>query len=262
MIRSLPLVALLGVAAGAGRAQAQVTPPAGQSWVELGGFYHSVSNGFGDWKGGYFRGVSSSRRNVWYLEAKGQEAFKDNGGYGSIANVHSFGSRVYTQIGIGGGTGNYTLPEARVDLALSVKLGRARSVILTGGGTWVRAKTIYEDKAAFGSLTWYAGPTVVATVGGRVNWSDPNAVRSERGEGSLTLGRWGTAQLTLRGRAGTEGYQLTGTATTLQRFKSQEGGASLRAWTGHNWGVVLGGEYYHNPFYSRSGGSAGVFLGW
>ncbi len=66
----------------------------------------------------------------------------------------------------------------------------------------------------------------------------------------------------LRGGAGTEGYQLTGIAATLRRFRSQEAGVSWREWIGARFGLVLGGELYHNPFYPRAGVSLGVFRGW
>jgi YaiO family outer membrane protein len=130
------------------------------------------------------------------------------------------------------------------------------------GGTFVRAKTIYQDKAAFAGLTWYAGRGVLAELGARVNWSDPNAVRSERVNAAFTLGAGGRRIVTLRGSAGTEGYQLTGTSATLRRFKSQELAVSWRQWTGRRWGFVLAGEIYDNPFYTRAGLSLGAFRGW
>ncbi|HEU5219509.1 MAG TPA: YaiO family outer membrane beta-barrel protein [Gemmatimonadales bacterium] len=236
-------------------------PPPGASWVEAGGFYHRVSGDFGDWKGGYLRGVVSGSRDVWYLDAKAQEAFRDRGVYGALADVHSFGSRVYSQLSIGGGTGAYVLPKLRVDAALAIKLGSARSVVLTAGGTFVKAKTIYEDRALFGGLTWYAGPAVLE-LSGRINWSDPNAVRSERVNGAVTLGRPGRRVVVLRGGAGTEGYQLTGATATLRRFASQEGAFAWREWTGRHFGFVVGSELYHNPFYTRAGASLGVFRAW
>ena len=255
---------LLAVATGLvwihASAAAQAPAP-GASWIEAGGFYHRVSGDFGDWKGGYVRAVLSGARNVWYLDAKGQEAFRDQGVYGALANVHSFGSRVYSQLSIGGGTGVYVLPELRLDGALAIKLGRRKSVVATAGGTWVKSKSIYKDRAAFGGLVWYAGPAVLE-VAGRINWSDPNAVRSERINGAITLGRSGHRLVVIRGGAGTEGYQLTGTASTLRRFRSQEAGLSWRQWTGRHFGLVLGGELYHNPFYTRAGVSLGFFRAW
>lgn len=237
-------------------------PPPGSSWVEAGGFYHHVSNDFGSWTGGYARLVLAGARDAWYLDAKAQEAFRDRGVYGSFANVHSFGSRVYTQLGVGAGSGDYVLPKLRLDGSLTLKLGPARRVLLTAGGTYVKSKSIYDDQALFASLTWYATPSVLLELGGRVNWSDPGAVRSARAQAALTAGRTGRSILTLRGSAGTEGYQLTGAPVTLQEFKSQDAGLSLRRWLGAHVGIVVGGEWYHNPFYTRAGGSLGLFYGW
>lgn len=254
------LAVTLGLGARPGPAAAQA-PPGGASWIEAGGFYHRVSGGFGDWKGGYARAVLSGGRNVWYLDAKAQEAFHDRGVYGALANVHTFGSRVYSQVSLGGGTGTYVLPELRLDAALAVKLGAARSVVVTVGGTFVRARSIYQDHALAAGLVWYAGPAVVE-LSGRVNWSNPNAVRSERVQGAIMLGAPGRRMVALRGSAGTEGYQLTGVTATLRRFRSQEAAMSWREWTGRHFGVVLGGELYHNPFYTRGGVSLGLFHGW
>jgi YaiO family outer membrane protein len=252
-------VALLGSGATAGFAQA---PPRGSSWVEAGAFYHHVSDGFGSWKGGYARAVVAGARDTWYFDAKVQEAFRDRGGYGSLANVHSFSSRFYTQLGAGAGTGDFVLPDLRLDASLTFKLGAARSLLFTAGGTYLDAKLGYRDKVLFGSLTWYASPTLLLEAGGRVNWSDPGTVRSERVSGALTLGRVGGGVLTLRGSAGTEGYQLIAPSVTLRKFRSQDAGVSLRHWLGHQLGVVVGGEWYHNPFYTRAGGSLGVFHAW
>jgi YaiO family outer membrane protein len=87
-------------------------------------------------------------------------------------------------------------------------------------------------------------------------------VRSERESGALTLGRVGGGVLKIRGCAGTEGYQLIAPSVTLRKFRSQEAGVSLRHWLGHQRGVVVGGEWYHNPFYTRAGGSPGGFHAW
>jgi YaiO family outer membrane protein len=234
----------------------------GASWIEAGAFYHHVDQGFGSWKGGYARAVVAGARNVWYLDARAQEAFRDRGVYGSLANVHHFGSRLFTQLGVGGGTGKYVLPELRADGALTLKLGSAHALLLTAGGSYIKSKSIYDDRALFGSLAWYATPSLLLDLGGRVNWSDPGAVRSERVSGALTWGRPGGAIVTLRGGAGTEGYQLTSAPVTLQKFRSQEAGVTLRHWLVRHAGVVLGGEWYHNPFYTRAGGSLGFFHAW
>ncbi|HEV8355803.1 MAG TPA: YaiO family outer membrane beta-barrel protein [Gemmatimonadales bacterium] len=263
--------AFAGGALAVGMASAGLTAPAaaqalpqkpGASWIEAGALAHHVSNDFGNWQGAYARAVLAGARNVWYLEAKAQEAFRDDGVYGSITNVHTWTSFFYTQVGIGGGTGEFVLPALREDLALNFKLGRARSLVLTVGETYINSQLVYEDKAFFASLSWYASGTVLVEAGGRINWSDPGNVRSQRASGALTIGRVGKSQLTLRGNAGSEGYQLTGVAQTLRRFNSWEAGASWRAWLSRSWGVVIGDELYHNPFYTRAGATVGLFRAW
>jgi YaiO family outer membrane protein len=234
----------------------------GSSFVEAGAFYQPVTEGFGDWKGGYARAVVTSQKNAWYLEAKSQEAFRDRGSYGSISNVHTLSDRVYSQLGIGGGTGGYVLPDLRVDGALSLKLGHSKAVVVTVGATLVAAKQDFSDKAAFGTLTWYVGPGVVAEIGARFNSSNPGGVGSGRGTVALTLGRVGRHLVVLRGGAGTEGYQLTGGAAALRRFKSQEAGVSWRQWIARRWGLVFGADWYHNPFYTRAGLTIGGFRAW
>jgi len=255
------LLILLALVYQDGPALAQARPP-GSSWVEAGGFYQHVSQGFGDWKGVYGRAVLVSARNAWYLDAKAQEAFRDKGVYGSLANVHTFSSRFYTLLGVGGGSGDFVLPDLRLDASLNFKVGRSRALILTAGGTFVDAKLGYRDKALFGSLTWYAGGSLLFEAGARANWSNPGAVGSARGYGSLSVGKNGGDLLALRGSAGTEGYQLTGLSATLRKFRSQEAGLSWRHWFSRAFGSVLGGDWYHNPFYTRAGAAVGFFRAW
>jgi YaiO family outer membrane protein len=233
-----------------------------QSWVEAGAFYQHVTNDFGDWKGAHARAVLAGSRNVWYLDAKAQEAFRDRGVYGALANVHTFSSRFYTQVGIGAGTGDFVLPDLRLDASLNLKLGSARSLILTAGGTLVDAKSGFEDRALFGAVTWYAARTMLLEGGARINWSNPGSVSSARGYGSLSVGRSGSSLLTLRGSAGGEGYQLASPGAPLREFNSEEAGLTWRIWFARSVGAAIGGDWYHNPFYTRTGASFGLFHAW
>jgi len=257
----LLVLMLLGLQTGRLAAQAPAPPP-GSSWVELGGFHQPVSHSFGDWTGAYGRAVLSGRRDVWYLEAKYQEAFRDQGAWGSLANVHTFSDRLYTQLAVGAGSGDYVLPDLRLDASVSLKLGSGRKVIATAGATLVDARRGYDDKALFATMTWYASGSALLEAGVRFNSSNPGSIGSGRGTGAVTLGRSGNRLVTLRGSAGTEGYQLTGTGAPLRRFRSQEVGLAWREWLGPRWGAVVGGDWYHNPFYTRAGVTLGVFRAW
>jgi YaiO family outer membrane protein len=252
----LPLwcAAALCVAAGA---EAQE-----RSHIAVSGFHHRVSDGFGHWSGAAARLTLSGSRSAWYVDAKGQRAFGDEGVYGAVTFVGDLTSRMFLSAGLGSGTGDFVFPDLRADAAMHLKLGSARRVVVFAGGTLVNAKLGFEDRAAFGGVTWYASAQAVLEVGGRINWSDPGGVRSERVNASATLGRTGGRLVVLRGNAGDEGYQLAGPGQVLRRFDSHEAEVLWQEPVARRWSLVFGGTWYHNPFYDRAGASIGLAHGW
>jgi YaiO family outer membrane protein len=68
--------------------------------------------------------------------------------------------------------------------------------------------------------------------------------------------------IVIRGGGGTEGYQLTGDIETQRRFTSYEASVSWREWLSGRVGVFVAGEWYDNPFYTRTGVTLGVFRHW
>jgi len=252
----VPLLAALALLA-APPAGAQA-PPGPAGWVQAEAFYHRVTNGFGDWKGVGARLVAPAGSAGWYLEAQAQEAFRDRGVYGAVGLRQQLGAGWFTLLGAGAGTGEFALPDLRADWTLGKAWGR---VVANAGATYVNAKRGFEDLAVRGGLALYF-PGAVLEGGGRINWSWPEAVRSERGYGALTLGHERRRYVTLRASGGREGYQLTGVAATARRFRSYEGSVAWREWLGSGWGFVLQGVWYDNPFYTRTGASVGIFRHW
>jgi len=245
------------VLCGSATAQAQ-----DRNQITVSGFHHRVSNGFGHWSGAAARLTLSGGRSAWYLDGKGQRAFGDEGVYGALTYVGDLTSRLFVSAGVGSGTGDFVFPDFRADAAIHAKLGPERRVVVFAGGTLVDAKLGFEDLAAFGGVTWYASSHAVFEVGGRINWSDPGGVRSERVNASATLGRTGRRLIVLRGSAGREGYQLAGAGQVLRRFDSHEAEVLWQEPLSRRWGIVLGGTWYHNPFYDRAGASIGLAHGW
>lgn len=230
-------------------------------WVDAFGLYQHVGNGFGDWKGGGVRAQIPIGSTIWYLEGLGQEAFGDEGAFGSIGARINLSSDWYTTLGVGGGSGDFFFPDLRLDGTISRILLPSRRLIVTTGVTWVDAKQGFEDLSLSGSLAAYVGGTVLEA-GGRWNRSLPGSVTSGRGFASLTTGADGRSWVTVRGSVGTEGYVLTGTAATLRRFTSYEGSLTWRQWISGGFGVRLQGDLYDNPFYTRAGGNIGLFASW
>ncbi|MGH7562065.1 MAG: YaiO family outer membrane beta-barrel protein [Gemmatimonadales bacterium] len=230
--------------------------------VELAAFHHRVTRDFGHWSGLTARFTAAGAGGAWYVDARAQRAFRDEGVYGALTHVRDLSRRLYVSLGAGGGTGSFVLPDLRADLGLHWKVGAGGRVVLSLGGTYVDSKRGFEDWAGSAGLTWYASDRVVLELGGRLNWSDPGDVRSERAQASATFGRTGGRVVVLRGSAGREGYQLTGVVATLRRFESQEVELLWQEPLGGGVGLAAGAVWYHNPFYTRAGGSLGLAYAW
>ena len=259
---ALAVAVLVGTLAGRAGAQRPEGPSLDRR-VDVVADRHRVSGGFGDWRGVAVRlSVPAGAHDTWFVEALSRRAFRDEGVYLSAANQHVWSERWYSYVAIGGGSGDFVLPDARVDAALSRKWGAGGALVTTVGATLVDAKLGYRDLGAVGSVTAYLSPVAVAEVGVRATRSTPGDVDATRGTGALTLGRQGRAVVVLRGSTGGEGFQLLGAAGAVRRFSSTEGAVSWRQWLGRAGGVQLQGEAYRNPYYTRTGVTLGVFAHW
>ena len=252
--------------AGLGIAIAVVSPAGAQQraagWLQADGFYHAVTNDFGDWKGIGLRAVvPSGPGNIWYGDLVAQEAFNDRGIWASAGNRHFFGPDWFSFASIGGGTGDYYLPDLRADLSVGHAWLERKNLVTILGATYVNSKDIYEDFALLGSVAAYF-PGVTAEVGLRINWSYPDAVQTERGWGALTVGHERRRLVVIRGGGGYEGYQLTGDVETQQKFRSYEASIGWREWLQGHSGLIAGLELYDNPFYTRTGVTIGFFRHW
>src|SRR6202011_5606165 len=65
------------------------------NFVEAGGSYRQLTNGFGHWSGGYARGVLASGKNIWNAEVNGQHEFSDGGVYLAAGDTYNFNSDWY-----------------------------------------------------------------------------------------------------------------------------------------------------------------------
>ena len=231
--------------------------------IEVSGFAQSVTNGFGDWRGLRLRTVVPvGSSDVLYSEALTQRAFRDNGSFGSLGWQHTYGSDWITFASIGGGTGDFFFPDFRADFSISRKILPNRRILLGVGGSWIESKDVFRDRAVTASFTAYLSSDVVLEAGGRFNWSTPGRVPSQRGSMALTVGGLGRRYVIFRAAGGSEGFQLTGTEATERKFNSGEGSITWREWLSRDFGFVLGGEVYDNPFYTRTGAQVGFFVSW
>src|SRR5579863_3490797 len=69
---------------------AEAQPKPLTNYVETGGNYLTLTNGFGHWDGGYARAVYEKASNVWNAEMNGQQEFGDAGVYFAAGDTHTF----------------------------------------------------------------------------------------------------------------------------------------------------------------------------
>jgi YaiO family outer membrane protein len=229
------------------------------NFVEVGGSYRQLTNGFGDWSGGYARGVLTTEANTWNAEVNGQHEFGDGGVYLAAGDTHNFNSVWYASLTIGSSVGGFFWPRFRADAFVNRKWGTRKQLITTLGYGYYASKDVHRDQSVFIGTTYYfQGPWIVED-GVRFNVSNPGVVFSPAGFVAVTEGSNKHHYVTANVGFGQEAYQIVGPSTVLTRFTSQTVTITWRQWMGKNWGFNIVGDFYHSSFYERGGGSFGFF---
>jgi YaiO family outer membrane protein len=229
------------------------------NFVEAGGNYSQLTNGFGVWSGGYALGVFVTGKNIWNVEINGQHEFSASGVYMAAGDTYNFNSDWYASLTLGTSVGGFFWPRFRGDGFLNHKSGARKQFITTVGYGYFASKDVHRDQSVFiGTAYYFQGPWIVED-GVRFNVSNPGVVFSPSGFIAVTQGRSNHHYITVNAGFGQEAYQIVGPTTVLTRFPSQNVTITWRQWIGKNWGFNFIADYYHNSFYERGGGSFGFF---
>ncbi|HKV05824.1 MAG TPA: YaiO family outer membrane beta-barrel protein [Candidatus Acidoferrales bacterium] len=228
-------------------------------FVEVGASYRQLSNNFGDWSGGYARGVLTTGNNIWNAEINGQHEFGDAGVYMAAGDTYNFNSDWYGALTLGSSVGGFFWPRFRADAFVNRKWSARKQFITTLGYGYYASKDVHRDQSVFLGTTYYFQKPWIIEDGIRFNVSNPGVVFSPAGFVAVTEGSNKHHYVTVNAGFGEEAYQLVGPSAVLARFESQNMTITWRQWTGKNWGFNLVADYYHSPFYQRGGGSFGLF---
>jgi YaiO family outer membrane protein len=254
----------LALASGAHRATAQAPLAGGLGGrtLEAQVLYQTVSNGYGDWRGAYLRGIMPSERNTLYIDALALDAFHERGVQTGVTWRHDWTSRFFDVLGGSVGSGAPILSRARVDASIGTLLGPARQVQVTVGASYVKSVNALSDVAGTASIAWYLPKGLLVEVGGRYNVSRPGDVASHRLSAVSIWTPSPRRSFSLRAIGGSEGYQVLGAQTTLTRFNSKELSLAWREKVGGPWALSVQGDHYTNPYYTRAGVTLGVARNW
>ena len=238
------------------------TPEPGRpsnSFVETGGSYSTLTQGFGNWSGGYARAVITTGRSVWDAEINHQSEFHDQGTYMALGNTLTFNPDWYGSLTIGSSVGGFFYPRIRTDAFINRKWLHRRQLITSLGFSYDHAKDAHFDNGLLVGATYYFDAPWIIEGGIHINDSRPGSVFSSTQFLAVTQGREKHHYLVVRAGAGREAYQLIGPTTALAEFPSQTFTITWRQWAGRNWGFNFVADYYHNSFYQRGGSSFGLF---
>ena len=193
-----------------------VTQPAEKiltNYVEVGGSYRQLTNGFGDWSGGYARGVLTTGQNILNAEVNGQHEFGDGGVYLAAGDTYNFNSDWYASLTLGTSVGGFFWPRFRADAFVNRKWGARKQLITTLGYGYYASKDVHRDQSVFIGTTYYLqGPWIVED-GVRFNVSNPGVVFSPAGFVAVTEGRNKHHYVTANVGFGKEAYQIVGPST-------------------------------------------------
>jgi len=154
----------------------------------------------------------------------------------------------------------FFLPERTVEVSARYAMS---PVLLDVSVARLRARDEHRDVRLHAGAAWYTPvPTLVVQAGVYATHSMPGAVQAAQGYGVIQYGAVGHYHLIVRYQQGDEAYQLLGDDAILVRFPSRSIGATWQGWIQPKWGISLGVTHYRNPFYQRTGATAGVFVQW
>ena len=146
------------------------------NYVEAGGSYRQLTNGFGDWSGGYARGVLAQGKNIWNGEVNGQHEFGDGGVYLAAGDTYNFNSDWYASLTMGSSVGGFFWPRLRADAFVNRKFGARKALITTLGYGNYKAKDVHHDQSVYLGTTYYFQRPWIIEDGIRFNVSNPGTV--------------------------------------------------------------------------------------
>ena len=248
----------------AASAPAPAYEPGTRGQVDIGMGFASLTGGNSHWNDQFIRGnIGLKPGTTLNWELASQRHFDERGTVGALSLTHTLSPLWYMTVGASSGSADFH-NKYRGDLGIYRKWTDTQQWV-TGLSVMKSASRdqVHRDTGITGSVAYYSTNAWVAEGGVVYNRSNPGAVDGFRGYGAITLGTAKNYYLTARLDHGKEAYLPVGAIAQSGNqvgFQSTEFSLQWRHWLAKDWGYVLGGQLYHNPYYNRKGISAAVFF--
>ncbi|MCD2165292.1 YaiO family outer membrane beta-barrel protein [Comamonas koreensis] len=239
--------------------------PGQRGRVDIGAGFSSLTGGNSNWNDEFVRGhVGLKPGTTLNWELSSQRHFDQRGTVGALSLTQTLSPWWYMSVGASSGSADFQ-NKYRGDIAIYRKWTESQQWV-TGLALMKSASRdgIHRDTGITASVAYYSANDWVGEGGVVYNKSNPGSVEGYRGFAALTMGREKQHYFTARIDHGKEGYLPTGAiangAGDQVGFQSTELSLQWRQWLGKDWGYLVGGQFYRNPYYNRKGLSAAVFF--
>ncbi|GAB2811636.1 hypothetical protein GCM10027276_10600 [Comamonas piscis] len=239
--------------------------PGRRGRVDIGAGFSSLTGGNSNWNDEFVRGnVGLKPGTILNWDLSSQRHFDQRGTVAALSLTQTLSPWWYMSVGGSSGSADFQ-NKYRGDIAIYRKWTESQQWV-TGLALMKSASRdgIHRDTGITASVAYYSANDWVGEGGVVYNKSNPGAVEGYRGFAALTMGREKQHYFTARIDHGKEGYLPTGAiangAGNQVGFQSTELSLQWRQWLGKDWGYLVGGEFYRNPYYNRKGVSAAVFF--
>ncbi|WKZ88225.1 YaiO family outer membrane beta-barrel protein [Ralstonia pickettii] len=215
-----------------------------------------MSDGFGGATAVALRGMMVTSYGIWQAELDRQSRFGFAGQYGALSLTRDLSEDYYVLVGAG--TGNSELfSKWRVDVAGYRKFGPDRRFVAGIGAYYAQGQdSVRNDQGlVLSSLAYF--PSVVLEGGLRFNRANPGMVFGPSQYIAATIGNDEKRALVLRVEHAREAYQVLTTGTERADYNSMSYAIQWRERVARDLLLIVGAQYYHNPFYNRTYGEIG-----
>lgn len=216
-----------------------------------------MSDGFGGATAVALRGMMVTSYGIWQAELDRQSRFGFAGQYGALSLTRDISEDYYFLVGAG--TGNSELfSKWRVDVAGYRKFGPDRRFVFGIGTYYAQGQdSVRNDQGLVLSSLAYL-QSVVLEGGLRFNRANPGQVFGPSQYIAATIGNDEKRALVLRVEHAREAYQVLTTGTERADYNSMSYAIQWRERVSRDLLLLIGAQYYHNPFYNRTYGEIGL----